>query len=105
MERVVKESLKNLPIYISRVIRDSLLEMLKETTYLINECLQCGIMPDAWKIGYVTPMPKGSSNKKPGDWRPVSVQPLLSKLLERIVHNLGSRTTTPGTTTPNFSSG
>ena len=61
--------------------------MLPETTYLINECLQCGIMPDAWKIGYVTPMPKGNSNKKPGYWRPVSVQPLPSKILERIVYN------------------
>ena len=35
----------------------------------------------------MTPMPKGRMSTKPGDWRPVSVLPMPSKILERVVHN------------------
>ena len=94
-ENVIKNILKLLPInkssciefLSSQIIRDGMAEMLTETTYLINECLRCGVMPRKWKIGYVTPMPKGSSLKKPGNWRPVSVLPLPSKIIERAVYS------------------
>ena len=36
-------------------------------TQLINCCLDCGVMPSTWKVGCITPMPKGSSLKVPGD--------------------------------------
>ena len=43
---------------------------------------------DLWKVGTITPLPKGSNiSLNPGDWRPVSVLPLPSKILERIVYN------------------
>ena len=42
-------------------------------TQLINSCLDCGVMPSIWKVGCITAMPKGSSLKVPGDWRPVSI--------------------------------
>ena len=44
-------------------------------------------MSDKWKVGLVTPMPKGRMSTKPGDWLPVSVLPMPSKILERVVHN------------------
>ena len=53
----------------------------------MNQCLSCDLLPDSWKVGYVTPMPKGGSLSNPGDWRPVSVLPMPSKVIERIVYN------------------
>ena len=66
----------------SRVLRDSMLEMLTETTFMINECIRCEVMPTKWKVGYVTPMPTGKLVKNPSDWRPVLVCPYQVKLLK-----------------------
>ena len=54
---------------------------------MINECIRCEVMPVKWKICYITPMRKGKALKNPGDWRPVSVLPLPSKIIERAVYN------------------
>ena len=94
-EKMVEQILKGLPVnkasgveYLSStLLRDGLLCMLTETTYLMNECLESGIMPTKWKIGCISPMPKGKGSTSPGDWRPVSVLPLPSKVIERIVYN------------------
>ena len=61
--------------------------MLTETTHIINECLRMEMMPDSWKVGTVTPLPKGKITMDPGDFRPVSVLPMPSKILERVVYN------------------
>ena len=94
-ENVIRNILKVLPLnesscvelLSSRLLRDGMLEMLTETTFMINECIRCGVMPVKWKIGCVSPMPKGKSVRNPGDWRPVSVLPLPSKIIERAVYN------------------
>ena len=61
--------------------------MLVEITHLINECLPLSVIPDLWKVGTITPMPKGKISTKPGDWRPVSVLPYPSKLIEKVVNH------------------
>ena len=43
--------------------------------------------PDALKIARVVPIFKKGSNDIPGNYRPISVLPLISKILERIVNN------------------
>ena len=94
-ENVIKNILHALPtnksscieFLSSQMLRDGMTEMLTETTFMINECIRCGVMLDKWKIGYITPMPKGRSLKNPGDWRPASVLPLPSKIIERAVYN------------------
>ena len=43
-------------------------------------------MPDDWKIGVITPMPKGRASLSPGDWRPVSVLAMPNKSIERVVY-------------------
>ena len=93
-ENVIRSILKALPInkssgvgnISSRFIRDSLLCMITETTHLINECLRLELMPDKWKVGIITPLPKSKVSVDPGDWRPVSVLPLPSKIIERAVY-------------------
>ena len=94
IETMVKV-IKSLPINKSsgvynlstRLLRDGFLYMIVEITHLINECLRLSVMPEQWKVGTITPMPKGKVTTNPGDWRPVSVLPFPSKIIERVVNH------------------
>lgn len=49
-------------------------------TYIINRYLTTGIFPDDWKVARVTPI-----KTNPNNYRPISVLPIVSKLIERVV--------------------
>ena len=68
-------------------LRDSFLCIIVEFTHLINECLRLSIMPKKWKIGSITPIPKGKISTNPGNWRPVPVLSFPSKVIERVVNH------------------
>ena len=71
-------------------------KMLKETatsitpavTKLFNISLQVGELPAEWKHAIITPIPKSNNLSSVSNYRPVSLLPLLSKVLERHVHSL-----------------
>ena len=54
-------------------------------TKLINNTLNSGRPPTAWKSALVTPIQKTSSVKSFSDLRPISVTPILSRLVEKLV--------------------
>nr|CAI5862446.1 unnamed protein product [Callosobruchus analis] len=54
--------------------------------HIINICLEVGYFPKQWKTALVIPKPKCSHPKSLNDLRPISLLPLISKLLERAVH-------------------
>lgn len=54
-------------------------------TYIINKCLANGIFPDVWKKANVLPIPKNNNPTELSHFRPISILPTLSKVLERIV--------------------
>ena len=64
--------------------------MLKETaaviapsiTKLFNLSIQLGRPPTAWKNSNVVPIPKKQGAKSPNEFRPISLLPILSKILE-----------------------
>ena len=66
------------------VLKDAMLILLVEITHLISECLDLSIMPDQWKVGTVSPIPKGSPSLNMDDYRPISVLPAPSKVIERL---------------------
>ena len=70
-----------------KTLKDAMLILLVELTYLINVCLDKSIMPTQWKVGTVTPIPKGAPSLNMGDYRPISVLPAPSKVIERLVYN------------------
>ena len=39
-----------------------------------------------WAIGNITPIPKEGIPLDPGNWRPITILPLPSKIMERAVH-------------------
>ena len=55
-------------------------------THIFNLSLAQGMLPTDWKIAKVTPIFKGKgSNFDPSNYRPISVIPILAKILEKCV--------------------
>ena len=65
--------------------------MLKSTVYsiapqitkLFNKSIMSGKLPSSWKLSSVVPVPKGNDNTNVANYRPISLLPIVSKLLER----------------------
>ena len=62
-------------------------------TYIINLSLNSGVVPQEMKIARVIPLFKSGDNSLFTNYRPVSVLPVFSKFLERIVFSKFSATT------------
>ena len=60
--------------------------MSVELTHKVNESLSTNIFPDAWSLGSITPIPKEGDLMDLGNWRPITIVLLHSKLLRRAVH-------------------
>ena len=56
-------------------------------TFLYNQSLREGVIPTTWKQSSITPIHKGGSHDDPSNYRPISVVPILAKILEKIVSN------------------
>ena len=48
--------------------------------------IKSGIVPNPWKTAKITPIYKSGKTNLPENYRPISVLPVLSKLLERAAH-------------------
>ena len=56
-------------------------------THIINFSLSCNVFPSQWKNAYVVPLPKTLNPTYATDYRPISILPIFSKVLETIVYN------------------
>ena len=54
---------------------------------LFNKSMESGIFPDSLKVARVTPIFKSGDKLSVNNYRPVSVLPVISKILERIIYN------------------
>ena len=70
----------------SMLVKDAFKVLSVELTRIINESIQTSTFPKAWTVGSITPIPKEGDSLDPGNWRPISILPLPSKLLERAIH-------------------
>ena len=55
-------------------------------TNLINKCILKNVFPSSWKIATIVALKKVKNCNNVNDLRPISILPLPSKLLEKIVH-------------------
>ena len=55
--------------------------------HIFKVSIQQGIFPDSLKIAKVTPIFKSGDNDNVSNYRPISILPLFSKVLERIMYN------------------
>ena len=56
-------------------------------TYLFQLSIEKGVFPDDLKIAKVTPIYKAGDNSDVSTYRPISVLPCFSKILERLMYN------------------
>ncbi|XP_026328672.1 uncharacterized protein LOC113236727 [Hyposmocoma kahamanoa] len=62
---------------------DSVLPII---THIINCSLSSGTFPSSWRRAYVLPLPKINNPSVLKHFRPISILPFLSKILEAVVH-------------------
>ena len=72
----------------ARMLKQTIHSITPSVTKLFNLSLKSGIFPDDWKFAKIVPIPKSGDLTNPSNYRPISILPLLSKLLERHVYNL-----------------
>ena len=53
---------------------------------IINESFRQGVFRDNLKVGMVYPIHKGDSEMVCSNYRPISILPIFSKLLEKLIH-------------------
>jgi hypothetical protein len=56
-------------------------------TYIFNQAITLSLFPHEWKTARVIPLYKNGRRNLPGNYRPISVLPVISKIMERILYD------------------
>ena len=70
----------------AKVLKDAFECLPFHLTYMFNLSINTSIFPDAWKEATIIPLPKEGDMTDVGNYRPVSLLPLPSKLFEKLIH-------------------
>ena len=70
-----------------QIICDAFLAIPLKIVQLFNLSFEQTIIPKSWKLAKVTPLQKAGNKNDVSNLRPVSLLPLTSKLIEKIVHS------------------
>ena len=68
-------------------LKDASSVLAKPLAFIINLSLQTETVPSEWKIAKVVAIHKGGYKDDKNNFRPISVLPVISKILERAVHH------------------
>lgn len=60
---------------------------LSAITQIINSSIMTSVVPSVWKTAVVRPIPKSNDPADLKDFRPISILPYLSKILEKVVYD------------------
>lgn len=69
------------------ILKNNIKEFSRILTTLLNSVLEEGTFPDELKLAKVTLIHKGGSKSNPSNYRPISVLPIFSKILETVIKN------------------
>ncbi|CAB3262078.1 unnamed protein product [Arctia plantaginis] len=61
-------------------------EILPVISHILNYSISVNVFPSAWKMAQIIPLPKKCNPSSFSDYRPISILPFLSKVLERLIH-------------------
>ena len=70
-----------------RMLKDAAVVVAKPLTRIVIESLSQGTVPSEWKYAKITPLYKKGMSTDMDNYRPISVLPVASKVLERVVHH------------------
>ena len=73
------------------LVNNKLLKMIKSEIAIpleivFNQSIERGTFPDTMKLAEVVPLHKNKSRSEPGNYRPISLLPTISKILEKILY-------------------
>ena len=71
----------------ARFLKDSAAVIAPTVTFLVNLSLSTGSVPDEWKKARVVPPYKSGGRENMDNYRPISILPVLSKILEKAVNS------------------
>ena len=72
----------------ARMLKATAASITPSVTKLFNISIRLGRFPQVWKSSSVVPVPKSNNHREASNYRPISLLPIISKLLERHYHHL-----------------
>ena len=60
--------------------------LLPSILHIVNLCITQSKYPSLWKCGLISPIPKKGDLSIPKNWRPIVLNTIISKLLERVLN-------------------
>ena len=84
LKRKKSVGLDNIP---SWLLKDCSIVIAKPLSYIINLSLSTCIYPTDWKRSKVIPTYKSAASSDIHNYRPISVIPAISKIIEKVIHN------------------
>ena len=85
LKNLKQEKASGLDNFSSGLLKDAALVLTKPLTFIINLSLETGVVPRECKVAKVIPLYKSGSLAEIDNYRPISILPALSKILEKIV--------------------
>jgi hypothetical protein len=70
-----------------KLVKDMKYGILKPLVHIVNQSLSTGIVPNKMKLAKIVPIFKTGDTSLIKNYRPISLLPTFSKLLERLVYN------------------
>ena len=70
----------------SKIFKLSYQDILEPIVHLFNACLESAIFPSCLKIAIIKPIFKSGDCQLVNNYRPISILPFMSKILEKLIH-------------------
>ena len=70
----------------NKLVKEIIQPIARPLTHIFNLSLSTGVVPDIFKLAKVIPIFKTGDKCNPNNYRPISLLPAFSKILEKIVH-------------------
>ena len=83
LKRQKATGIDNLP---PGLLKDFAMYIATPPCYIINLSISTSTIPTIWKHAKISPVFKSGDSSEPGNYRPISILPVLSKILEKAIH-------------------
>ena len=72
----------------AKMLKQTALSIAPSLTKLFNLSITTGCFPEDWKIARIVPISKADNRSSPANYRPISILPIISKVLEGHISSL-----------------
>ena len=69
----------------AKIFKGTYKGIFQHILHLYNSCLSTGVFPDSLKIAMIKPIFKSGDPKQLNNYRPISILPFMSKILEKLI--------------------